>query len=112
MPRIVLGYYFIVHLFGNAPICVSSVLERRKSKREGSGAMSLCQLRWGGRVGPKKDDNKKEWASLLIEIFFLFFNLFTGALPLYFNISFCIQYLYVNLGHRSPRVMSWGACVG
>ncbi len=34
--------------------------------------MSLCQLRWGGRVGPKKDDNKKEWASLLIEI--LVFN--------------------------------------
>jgi hypothetical protein len=47
-------------------------IERRKNKREGSGAMSLCQLRWGGRVGPKKDDNKKEWASLLIEI--LVFN--------------------------------------
>ena len=41
-----------------------------------------------------------------------FFFLLTGTLPLYFIISFCIQYLCVNLGHRSPRVMSWGTCVG
>jgi hypothetical protein len=43
-----------------------------------------------------------------------FFFLLTGTLPLYtyFIIYFCIQYLYVNLGHRSPRVMSWGTCVG
>ena len=44
-------------------------------------------------------------------ILFSFF-LLTGTLPLYFIISFCIQYLYVNLGHRSPRVISWGTCVG
>ncbi len=32
--------------------------------------------------------------------------------PNIFIISFCIQYLCVNLGHRSPRVMSLGTCVG
>ena len=34
-------------------------------------------------------------------------------MPLYiFIISFCIQYLCVNLGHRSPWVISWGTCIG
>jgi hypothetical protein len=32
------------------------------------------------------------------------FFLLTGTLHLYFIISFCIQYLCVNLGHRSLRV--------
>jgi hypothetical protein len=43
----------------------------------------------------------------------IFFFLLTGTSPLYFFIiSFCIPYLCVNLGHMSPRVMSWGTCVG
>ncbi len=41
-----------------------------------------------------------------------FLLLLTGTLPLYFIIYFCIQYLCVNLGHRSPRVMFWGTCIG
>ncbi len=31
---------------------------------------------------------------------------------IYFSISFSIQYWCVNLGHRLPRVMFWGTCVG
>ncbi len=41
---------------------------RRKSKREGKGKpVSPYQLTWGGGgrgAVPKKDDNKKEWATL------------------------------------------------
>ncbi len=51
----------------------------------------------------KRLPDKQRWNS--------FFYLLTGTLPLYFIISFCIQYLCVNLGHRSPRVMSCGTCV-
>jgi len=58
------------------------------------------------------EDKMMALLSNLFEIIFFFF-LLTGTLPLYFIIiSFCIQYLCVNLGHRSPRVMSWGTCIG
>ena len=43
-------------------------------------------------------------------LFFFFY--WQAPCPYIFIISFCIQYLCVNLGHRSPRVMSWGTCVG
>ncbi len=42
--------------------------------------------------------------------FIIIFFLLTGTLPFYFIISFSILYLCVNLGHRSPRVMSWRTC--
>ncbi len=41
---------------------------------------------------------------MLLPQFFFFIDRHLALI--FFIISFCIQYLYVNLGHRSPRVMS------
>ena len=46
----------------------------------------------------------------LYTFFYLFIDRHLALI--FFIISLCKQYLCVNLGHRSPRVMSWGTCVG
>jgi hypothetical protein len=81
--------------------CVDLLKEegaRKKEKEhEDRGSVDRMPQLWlhGGATAAEWSYCKREQL--------LFFFLLTGTLPLYFIISFCIQYLYVNLGHRVPE---------